>query len=280
MSSSTRPSATPADDAPLELIVISHSTLFYWWPVWAVGFVMAGISYWSGDLVAFVPPGTRAEQNVGVQGFDGPRDVLIAPADRQLPGTETGELAQPRLRMAASNNLGIVWALTLCLVAIITNVCLRGLWSVILIIVIGFTTVLLALLELWDPILRTVQGIDIHLTACGYLSISLFLFVMWLFMFLVYDRQIYLIFSRGQLRVRLAIGAGESVFDTRGIVIEKHRDDLFRHWLLGFGSGDLTVRTSGTNPRYFEVPNVFRVGKKLAIISKTVKELQVVQVGA
>ncbi len=280
MSSSTGPSATPADDAPLELIVISHSTLFYWWPVWAVGFVMAGISYWSGDLVAFVPPGTRAEQKVGVHGFDGPRDVLIAPADRQLPGTETGELAQPRLRMAASNNLGIVWAITLCLVAVITNVCLRGLWSVILIIVIGFTTVLLALLELWDPILRTVQGIDIHLTACGYLSISLFLFVMWLFMFLVYDRQIYLIFSRGQLRVRLAIGAGESVFDTRGIVIEKHRDDLFRHWLLGFGSGDLTVRTSGTNPRYFEVPNVFRVGKKLAIISKTVKELQVVQVGA
>jgi hypothetical protein len=280
MSSPARPSAAPTDDAPLELVVISHSPLFYWWPVWAVGFVMAGISYWSGDLVAFVPPGTRAEQKVEVQGSAGPRDILIAPAERPLPSIETGELAQPRLRMSASNSLGIVWAITFCMVAIITNVCLRGLWSVILIIVLGFTTVLLAILELWDPILRTVQGIDIHITACGYLSISLFLLVMWLFIFLVYDRQIYLIFTRGQLRVRLAIGTGESVFDTRGIVIEKHRDDLFRHWMLGFGSGDLTVRTSGTNPRYFEVPNVFRVGKKLSIISKTVKELQVVQVGA
>jgi hypothetical protein len=88
-----------------------------------------------------------------------------------------------------------------------------------------------------------------------------------------------MIFQRGQVRVRLAIGAGESAFDTRGIVVEKLRDDLFRHWLLGFGAGDLTVRTSGSNPRYFNVPNVLGVRKKLDTITRTVRELQVVEAG-
>ena len=32
----------------------------------------------------------------------------------------------------------------------------------------------------------------------------------------------------------------------KGMGLEKHRDDLFRHWLLGLGSGDLQIRTSAT----------------------------------
>ena len=44
------------------------------------------------------------------------------------------------------------------------------------------------------------------------------------------------------------VGGGEKSYDTAGMSIEKHRDDLFRHWVLGLGSGDLTVRTSGACP--------------------------------
>jgi hypothetical protein len=280
MSSATQPASLAVNDQPLEVVVISHSPFIYWWPVWTVGFVMAFFSYAFGHRVAFVPSGTVAQTAVHVAGYEDPRDVLIAPAGRSLP-VEPGsvDLMQPRFRMTSSNNPGIIWAMVLCLVIIFTQVSLRGLWSIIVVIVIGFTTVLLAVLGLWDPILRSVLIIDIHITALGYLAISLFLFLMWLLIFLLYDRQVYLIFSRGQIRVRLAIGAGESVFDTRGIVVEKHRDDLFRHWLLGFGAGDLTVRTSGTNPRYFDVPNVLGVRRKLKIITMRVRELQVVEAG-
>jgi hypothetical protein len=73
----------------------------------------------------------------------------------------------------------------------------------------------------------------------------------------------------------LPIGAGESVFDTRGGVVQKQRDDVFRHWILGFGAGDRTIRTSGTNQRTFDGPNVFRVASKLKAISPAVQELQV-----
>ena len=62
-------------------------------------------------------------------------------------------MLQPRLRMAASNGLGMIYAVTLCLVIVITNVHMRGLWSVIA----SWRSprhVLFAVLGWWDPILR------------------------------------------------------------------------------------------------------------------------------
>jgi hypothetical protein len=265
-----------ADDRPKKVVIISHSPLFYWWPVWFVGFLVAGWSYWHGHQVAFVPPGTVAERGARVEGHDGPRDVLIAPAGQPLPpADDPEELKQPRLRMASSNNPGIIWAMTLCLVVVLTHVHLRGVWSLVVIVALGFSTVLLAVLGFWDPILRWLGIIDIHMNAVGYLSISLFLFAIWLITFLVFDRLKYIILTRGRLRVRKAIGEGEKVFDVRGMVFERHRDDVFRHWLLGLGTADLTVYTTGANAQQIEMPNVLGVGRKLALIHTMLKETEV-----
>jgi hypothetical protein len=278
MSSATEGINPGVDPRPQKVVVISHSPLFYWWPVWVVGFLMALLTYLRGYQVAFVPPGTVAERGVRVEGQDGPRDVLIAPAGQPLPAaSEPDDLKQPRLRMVAGNDPGIIWATTLCLVIVLSQVPLRGLWSLVVMIVLVFTTVLLAAFGLWDPIVRAVRVVDIHITGFSYLAISLFLFVLWLVMFLVFDRQVYMIFTRGQLRVRRAISQGETVFDTRGVVVERHRDDLFRHWLLGFGSGDLTVRTGGPNPQQLEWPNVLGIGRRLKLIHTMLQEREVVR---
>jgi hypothetical protein len=239
---------------------------------------MALLTYLRGYQIAFVPPGTVAERGVRVEGHDGPRDVLMAPAGQALPAApEPDELKQPRLRMLAGNDAGIIWATTLCLVIVLSQVPLRGLWSLIVIIVLVFTTILLALLGLWDPIVRAVRVVDVHITGFSYLSISLFLFAIWLVTFLFFDRQVYMVFTRGQLRVRMAVSQGETVYDTRGIVVERHRDDLFRHWLLGFGSGDLTVRTGGSNPQQLEWPNVLGIGRRLKLIHTMLQEREVVR---
>jgi hypothetical protein len=278
MSSEAQPSGPLVDDRPEKVVVVSHSPLFYWWPVWAVGFLMALVTYLRGYQVAFVPPDTVAKRGVQIKGLDGPRDVLVAPAGTPLPAaSEPDDPKQPRLRMVAGNDPGIIWAVTLCVVIVLSQIPLRGLWSLILIIVIVFATVLLAILGLWDPILRAVRVIDIHITGFSYLAISLFLFAIWAVTFLFFDRQVYMIFTRGQLRVRMAISQGETVYDTRGTVLERHRDDLFRHWLLGFGSGDLTVRTGGSNPQQLEWPNVLGIGRKLRLIHTMLQEREVVR---
>jgi hypothetical protein len=270
------PVSVVPDQRPSEVVIISHSPLFYWWPVWAVGFLMALLTYMRGDQVAFVPPGTEAKRDAQVAGVTGSRDVLIAPEGKSLPAAaDPEELLQPRLRMARNNDPGIVWAVVLLLVILVTHVKLRGVWSLVVVIFLVFATVLLAVLGLWDPILRVLRLFDVHMNAFGYLSISLVLFVMWLLMFLVFDRLTYMIFTRGRLRVRQAIGEGEKVFDMRGMVFKRHRDDLFRHWLLGFGTADLTVFTSGANAQQIEMPNVFRIDRKLALIHTMLQEMEV-----
>jgi hypothetical protein len=204
---------------------------------------------------------------------------LIAPAGQPLPAAtdESDELKQPRLRMSESNNPGVIWAVTLCLVVVITHLELRGVWSLVVLVLLVAMTVMLAVLGLWDPILRAIGVIDIHMNALGYLSISIFLFVIWLAAFFLFDRLKYMIFTRGRLRVRKAIGEGENVFDMRGMVFKRHRDDLFRHWLLGFGTADLTVQTSGASPQQFEMPNVFRIDHKLELINTMLQELEVIK---
>jgi hypothetical protein len=50
---------------------------------------------------------------------------------------------------------------------------------------------------------------------------------------------------------------------------------VFRHWLLGFGTADLTVFTSGATAKQFEMPNVLGIGRKLALINTMLQELEV-----
>src|SRR5262245_22411323 len=262
---------------PKEVVVISHSPIFYWWPVWFVGFLMAAWTYLEGHVMAVVPAGTVAESARADGGHDDPRDVLVLPPGKQLPmDRATGTPLQPRLRMAAGNGPGMIFVTILCLVIIITNIHLRGLWSVIVIMGVVSAVVLFSVLGWWDPILRAVGVVDVHINALGYVSISLFLFAIWALTFLLYDRQMATIFSRGKVRVRTVIGGGETSFDTLGIRVEKHTDDIFRHWLLGFGSGDLTVKTSGTNAAQFEIPNVLFINRKLELIRRMLLERKVV----
>src|SRR5204863_6580162 len=49
----------PVADVNKEIRVYSHSTLFYWWPVWAAGFIMGIISLINGGRIAIVPSNTR-----------------------------------------------------------------------------------------------------------------------------------------------------------------------------------------------------------------------------
>jgi hypothetical protein len=275
---------------PKEVVLISHSTLFYWWPVWAVGYVMALITFLHDDRMVTVPPATKLYHKADAEvkyanetikdrkpvftPADAPvqlkqQDVLVAP--------EGATVGSPRLlHMTSSNNLGVIYAIVLLLVIFITNVPMRGLWSLIVIILIILISVIFALLDVWETILTAMSWLDIRINLGGYLFISTVLLILWLVIFFVFDRQIYMIFTPGNVRLQLAIGDGETTYDTTGMTVQKERSDLFRHYILGLGSGDLIVRTAGAQAHQFEMPNVLSISGKVRAVEELLRTRQVV----
>src|SRR6516164_5553661 len=87
----------PSGGHPHEVLIVAHSMLFYWWPVWAVGLLLAGLTWLDGHRLAIVPAGTQV-----VQGFDGGREALVLPAGAHLPrDPATGTPREPTLRAAS-----------------------------------------------------------------------------------------------------------------------------------------------------------------------------------
>jgi hypothetical protein len=255
-----------------EVRVVAHSMLFYWWPVWAVGLFLAGLTWLDGHRLAIVPAGTQV-----VEGFDGGREALVLPAGAHLPQDPgTGKPREPTLRVASHSGYGVVFVVVVLLVVFITNVPIRGLWSLIVIVTVLLGTIILALAGWWDDILEAAGHSHVYINAFGYLAIALPLLVLWLVVVLFFDRQMYMAFAPGQLRVRQEIGSGEAAYDTLGMVVAKRRSDLFRHWLLGAGSGDLLVKTGGANAQQFEMHNVLFVGNKLQLIQQMLQTREVV----
>jgi hypothetical protein len=260
----TTPAHVPAAHKN-EIRIISHSALFYWWPVWALGFLLALYTWADGHRMVVVPTDTVKEtQRINNEA----RDVLVAPPNRSLE--------QPHLRMINSKAPGVLFCIVLLLVITITNVPLRGLWSVIVISFILFFAIILAILHKWDDILERLSLLDIRINLAGYLVIAMVLFIVWLIVITMFDKQIYMVFTPGQLRVRLEIGQAETAYDTTGMTIQKQRSDLFRHWILGLGSGDLIVNTAGAQAHHFDMPNVLFLGRKVREIEDMLRSRQVV----
>jgi hypothetical protein len=274
---------------PGEIVIISHSNLFYWWPVWVIGFIMVALTYFDGHRLAIVPANTEAYANAEVklpeetghgetvQRTVKGRDVLVVPEGKSLPTrlNQPGRLAQPRFRMALSPTYGVLFLLVLILVIFITNVPLRGLWSLFAIIFIVLLSVIFAQAGIWESIISNSRLLAVHINFAGYFVLSLVLLIIWLVNFFFFDRQFYMIFTPGQVRVHLEIGAGETVYDTVGMVFQKQRSDLFLHWILGFGSGDVIVRPAG-GTQHIDLPNVLSVGRRIREIEKKLAEKEVV----
>jgi hypothetical protein len=297
---STAPPATPGEPPPSpttadeknEITIVSHSNLFYWWPVWAVGLIL-GLLTWLYDrhLMAVVPHNSNRVAGATVTYHEeggkkvtvDDRVVIIYPElpKEKLPLEEAGAGQPPqaiplKVHVASKASYGVFFATVLLLVIVITNVPLRGMWSVMVITLIVLLTIIFALAGWWEDILRVLGRLDIRINAAGYLVISLVLLGIWLVTVLFFDRNIYIVFSPGQMRVCTEIGGGEKVYDTMGLSLEKQRSDLFRHWILGLGSGDLVVKTSGAQAHHFDLANVLFIGRKVRMIENMLRERKVI----
>lgn len=234
-SSSTRKDVTRAKArGPAKIRIYSHSALLYWWPVWLVGYIMAAITYYQGDLVT-----------IGL--------------------SET--------HIHKSSDLGLIFFVVLFLVILVTNYSVRGLASGIVILGLVLTFVLLLYFQVWDQVFGWITSHKIYLNSGAYLWISTVMFVMWMIVVFGLDRFSYWEIDPGQLTRDSLMGSGSKSYNTTGMTLEKHQDDLFRHWLLGLGSGDLQVMTSGASREQIDIHNVLFVGHKILAMQRLIAEV-------
>jgi hypothetical protein len=289
----TPPAPPTSGIAPAkEIRIYSHSSLFYWWPVWVVGFFFALWTTLEGNRLAIVPGDSTvvvANNNDGKKiatiyltgdGHQMKENLRDASESEKTDFAKSnqninGEVQKLKPRISHKPWMGPLFVFLLCLVIIITNVPLRGLWSLVTIISFVVLALIVSLFGWWDSIFNALDGLHIYINLAGYLFISTFLCVAWFVSVYIFDKRSYIIFTAGQIKVCEQVGGREKVYDTTGMTIEKQRDDWFRHIFLGFGSGDMSVRTAGADRHEIVMPNVSFIGFKIGPIEQLLRQKQV-----
>jgi hypothetical protein len=214
-----------------KIVVRQHSPIIFWWPVWLVGFLFAALSFLSGEQV---------------------------------------DLGGQTMWFYPSRNLGVIFVAVFGVVFFRTNVTLRGTISFLIALLLAAAVVIVGLLGWWDTLFSLEQHLSVHMDAGFYLVFSLLLFGLWAGSIFVVDRFRYCEFRPGQLIVHNLLTDGARTFDTHGMSVYKVQDDRLRHWLLGMGTGDMHIATSGAEAIKIDVRNVTFIDRKLAEIERFV----------
>jgi hypothetical protein len=251
MSTTQTPPVVVPHVHPADIRIYSHSRLLYWWPVWAVAFLMALWTYVDNSHMALVPAGTVVEGN-----------RLVAP--------EGTSVLAPLVHVARSPVPGAAFVATLLLVIVFSNASLRGTWGLLFGVCVVAVVFLLSWLGWWVLLYRWAGALTIYVNLGGYLAVAVPLFVVWAVSVFVLDRRTYVIFSAGQLRVCDRLGREERAFDAMSIAFEKRPYNWF-HRLVGWGAGDLILKAGGLKGEVFELPNVPRVARWLKRIEERLR---------
>ncbi len=215
-----------------EVILISHSNLLYWWPAVVVGYVMAFVSYFQGNLVT----------------------------------TNGGNISY----IHPSNNPGLLFITVVIGLIVFSNAKLRGIYSVVTLITVGFITVLFAWLGWWDQILSLIPQLSAKANIGFYVVFSTALLIAWLLGVFVFDRLSYWRVRPGQFAQISHIGGGAQNYDTQGMRFERREQDYFRHIVLGLGSGDLVFYGKDLQSGSIIIPNVSFVAQKAIDIERLI----------
>lgn len=225
--------AARSEKAPSELVLVSHSSLIYWWPVWVVSLALGAYTSFTGQ------------------------EVFI-----DADGAE---------RVVESNGPGLVFVFVTLAVILFTNVAMRGLASVVAILAGALTIVSLAYFGVWDDIVRRIPELSVHMNAGFFWVFGGVLAVLWTLQFFLFDRLVQYRIRPGQMVEERLISGGERSFDTTGMLFEQQNDDFFRHRLLGLGTGDLKLLTADARAATIVIRNVLRAERRVDEIQHLIK---------
>jgi hypothetical protein len=253
--------------------------LFYWWPIWVLGYILALMTYFENHHLAIVPAGSKIAMHKEDQIDDkttvyrlavtNPPTESLSEAERlsKTPGEE-GQVFRPRISQKPW--MGPIFCVVLLVTVVITNVPLRGLWSFLVILLIIVLVLLISIFHAWDSLLAAIFHLHVHINMAGYLFIATSVLILWVVSVFIFDQRTYMTVEPGQIRLCEHVGASIRNLDSTGIEFEKQRDDLFRHWMLGFFSGDLIIHLPDKSQ--IRLPNVLWISWRLEEVQQLLRE--------
>ena len=161
-----------------------------------------------------------------------------------------------------SRNPGVIYTLLLLLLILVTSTKIKGMKAALMLATMAFFALLFAHLNWWETILGWIGDQSISMSLGFYLFSSSLLFVAWLISVFLIDHLSFWRFRPGQITHEYLGGIVDKSYDTDNMTLLKRQDDIFRHWVIGLGSGDLSMQTMGGRGVEMNVPNVlFLIGK-------------------
>lgn len=240
-----------------------------------LGYIMALVTFMENDRLAIVPHGSKLTVIQETDSEIAFRLAVPKPSTRSLDhaenatkSTSEGDVFKPRISQKAW--MGPVFCVILLVTVVITNVPLRGLWSFLVILLLIVVVMLITILHQWDSLLAAVFNLHIHINMAGYLFIATAVLILWLVSVFIFDQRTYMTVEPGQIRLCEHVGASIRNIDAAGVEFEKQRDDLFRHWLLGFFSGDLIIHLA--DKQQIRLPNVLWISWRLEEVQQLLRE--------
>ena len=224
----TTPPGTPSDTHEV-IRFISHSQLFYYWPVWITSLIFAVITRFQG------------------------KEFMVN---------------EQKVYFITSPGLGLAFLIILLAVVLFTSVNVRGLWAALVAASMVILGLLFHFFSVWAPILSFLGGLSFYMSYHFYLTTGLVLGVFWFVVFLVFDQRHYIEFRPTQITIVEEVGDGTRNYDTTGLVFDKKRDNFFQHLILGFGSGDLKITTGGAQREEIYFPNVLNINHRIDQIKR------------
>ena len=174
-------------DQATRIKLVSHSMLFYWWPVWVFGLLFGCLSWLGGSRLAIVPEGTRLRRGAKLERTNLRADRSQGshrPAARggesegrrgvRHPGQFGQEFWHPLLHRAPRGHLQ-------------HHIPLRGLWSVIVLLSVVLLALVFAFLGWWQSIFTAFASLHIYISAAGYLFPAIALLLLWLITVFLFD---------------------------------------------------------------------------------------------
>jgi hypothetical protein len=234
------PPKQPAPEKLQVLRVHQHTNFFYWWVVWAYGFVCALLTL--------------------------------------IDGRTANLFGDKHLYIHSSAWVGISFVALLLLVTFFTNYRIKGANSFIMILVVMVAAFIMYYLRIWDVIFRIFPALLIYMNLAFYVSLSTALLLLWLLATFVLDRLTYWEFTPGQVTRHQLLGEGSESYDAHGLHIDRISDDIlinkiFGLRFLGYGTADLKLTTAGAVRATFTIENVWHANLR----DEQIRELVVVR---